>query len=138
MINKLLIYIILFSSAFLSCRRSDQQISSNSKAAIISPTKHIDTSAIIKILSFNSIDSCYIHPELIAKHFGDRRIETYHRVLVSSYRPQIDVRCALSIRGNDKVSHFGSYVFLYKDINDNSIINRIRLDSIEIYLASIL
>jgi hypothetical protein len=123
MANKLFIYIILLSSTFLSCRRSSQQTSSNDKVEIISPTMQIDTATIIKILSFNSIDSCYIHPELIAKRFGDRRIETYHRVLISSYRPQIDVRCALSIRGNNKVSHFGSYVVLYKYIVDNSIIS---------------
>lgn len=134
------IVILLLALIATSCQRSKKETRQSNPPQIINTISPIDTAKILKLLEFNDDDSLYIHVSKFSEGYDSEVQEYYFRMQLTN-NPQdpriIDIRYALSIFPGKNYRDYGSFVVLYKELNDTSSVKRIQEDSIELSLDNL-
>jgi hypothetical protein len=124
--------------AIQSCRRSQQQNQTSNQGNSENSYTHYDTLSVLKILELNKEDSLFIHPpDTSTDSYSSDISDQYRRENISSNLAPFDIRSILSIYNVSKMSDYGSYVILYKEVDSTSNVKRIRQDSIEVSIGSL-
>jgi hypothetical protein len=134
--NIVLIVLLIFS--VLSCHRSQQQNQTSNQRDSEKSYSAFDTLSVLKILALSKEDSLLVHPpDTSSNSVNGDFFDQFRREIISPNMPPFDIRSILSTYNGSKISDYGSYVILYKEVDSTSNLKRIGQDSIEVSIGSL-
>ena len=133
-----IIALILLALMIPSCRRSQQQDQTSSQGYSTTSYSVFDTLSVLKILALSKEDSLFIYPlDTSSNSYSSDLFDQFRREIISPNMPPFDIRTILSTHNGSKISDYGSYVILYKEVDSTSDVKRIGQDSIEVSIGSL-